>query len=108
MKSFSSSCGTSTGWRLYLPHLYSLSVPSCTLALIKLMEQNRSYATDQVEDLNLKIKAAAEKLGPRTGPHLKVVETYPASEASGKGKGKNLNRTVEDQDTDLSKLARDR
>jgi hypothetical protein len=61
-----------------------------------------------VEDLILKIKAASQTLGPRTGAHLKVVETYPASDGTNSGKSRNGTRTVEEEETDLSKVSRDR
>jgi COP9 signalosome complex subunit 5 len=71
-----------------------------------LIIQNRSYATDQVEDLNLKIKAASTNLQPRTGAHFKLVEDLSGGDT--KGKSSVPVKRLEEEETDLSKVARDR
>lgn len=72
---------------------------TCSLA----EQQNREYATSQVKDLGMKIKSATDSMqsGP-PGCALKVV-------ASTEGKSKQSSvYEIEDEETALSKVARDR
>lgn len=73
-------------------------------------KQNQSYATDQVLSLNDKIKHAASNLQPKSGAQLKLVNPPPGQEtgsSKGKGKSKNTFTGVEDEQTELSKAAKD-
>ena len=71
--------------------------------------KNQSYATDQVISLNDKIKHASTNLQSRTTAHLKLVDK-PENPTQSKGKGKSPKSYtgVEDEQTELSKAAKDR
>lgn len=60
--------------------------------------------------LNDKIKHAASNLQPKSGAQLKLVNPPPGQEtgpSKGKGKSKNTFVGVEDEQTELSKAAKD-
>ena len=88
--------------------------PNLHLHLVLVADErmkNRPYATSQVNDLASKLSSASMSLGNSTSG-LKVKHALPSGQATGKGKKAAKQQGeyegVEEEETPLSKVAKDR